>query len=204
MKSSLQSVARHLPRRSLYSFLVIPHHIFVFSPALWYLTVYRYPSPMLQSCNWLFFSMCNTFLSSTASPTYFFQIYLCQDHSECWLCPPALAVPPSLPPPGDLVSVLFPVGAKNGVRLSKAPEHEGTRESEVKHQEGFPLVLRALALWWAVRHEVGRHSLPHRRAHFQVPRCALCWAMPRWAQLEQARLLTQEVLGQPKVIFEAS
>lgn len=50
--------------------------------------------------------------------------------------------------------------------------------------------------------EAGRHSLPHRQAHFQVPRCALCWAMPCWAQLKQARLLTQEVLGQTKSDFQ--
>lgn len=36
------------------------------------------------------------------------------------------------------------MGAEKGVRLSKAQDHEGTREREVKHQEGFPLVLRAL------------------------------------------------------------
>lgn len=115
---SRQSAVLHLPCQSLYSFLFIPHRIFVFFPTPWYLTVYSYPSPLLQSCSWLFFSVYNTFLSSAVNHI-FFQMHLCQDHSERWLCPPVLAVPHSLPPPGDLVSVLFPVGAKNRARLPK-------------------------------------------------------------------------------------
>lgn len=63
---------QHLPCDSLYSFLFIPHCILVFSSTLWYLTLYSYPSPLLQSCNWLLFIMCNHFLSSSVSCTYFF------------------------------------------------------------------------------------------------------------------------------------
>lgn len=45
----------------------------------------------------------------------------------------SIAIPPSLLSPEDLVSEPFPVGAEKGVRLSKAEDHEGTRERGVKH-----------------------------------------------------------------------
>lgn len=42
---------------------------------------------------------------------------------------------------------VLPMRADNRVRLSEALEQEGIRESEVKDQEDFLLVLCALALW---------------------------------------------------------
>lgn len=105
-KSSLQQAVQ----KSLMSLFTASHSlhiIFLSSPKHWYLTACSHPPLFLQSCDWLFLCTCDTLLSSSVSHTYIFspQMYLCQDLPECWLCPPALAVPPSMPLPGDLVSV---------------------------------------------------------------------------------------------------
>lgn len=104
------------------------HAVFLYSPQygdIWLSTV-THPLCCKAATDYSSVHVIPSFHPQQAVHIFSRSVFLCQNHSECRLCPPALAAPPSLPSPGDLVSVLFPGGAKKGVRLSEASEHEGT------------------------------------------------------------------------------
>lgn len=165
-----------------------------------YLTVYSYPPPLLRTCNWLFFTMCNHFLSSSVSCTYLFPYVSLLGSFWMLTLSCSTVIPRSLHSPQDLLSEFFSVGAEQGVRLFKAQDHEGSRERELNHWEGLPLVLCALSLGSSM--SWGRAVLaPPQPSAFPGPLlCALLSsALLSPAPAGQAF----KVLCQPEVIFDS-
>lgn len=104
----------------------------------------------------------------------------------------SIAIPPSLQLPEHLVSEHFPVGAEKGVRLSKAQDHEGTRE-RFSSCASCSVSLVSSMSW-------GRAALaPPQMSAFPGP--SLC-ALLSSASLSPAPAgQAFKVLGQPEVIF---